>query len=229
MAVHLVGGALDSTSDALLAPFLEEARARGRRLVVVLVERDDSTSRFLPDYEKRLGEGMEVVAVTIDDARPVDPSVFADADGIVVGGGPTPTYHAGLVGAAESIRAAVARGVPYLGFSAGAMIAPDQALLGGHLIADLEVVHEDCSEGLGPVTIRPGLGLARFTVDVHAAQAGTLSRAVGMVDAGLVSEAVAIDEDTCVVVGDRIEVSGTGTAWFITPSAYGVGVTRRSV
>ena len=128
---------------------------------MVLVDRDGSAERFLTDYVDALGGGAlgddrEILPVVIRDDEPVDPALFAGAAGLAVAGGLTPRYHAALVGCAEAIRAAVGNGMPYAGFSAGAMIAPDTALLGGHLLGDVEVVHEDCSEGLGPLTVRPG-------------------------------------------------------------------------
>ena len=74
-------------------------------------------------------------------------------------------------------------------------------------------------EGLDSVDIREGLGLAAFSVDVHAAQAGTLSRAVGAVAAGLMERAVAIDENTAMILaaaGDRdYDVIGSGNCWDI--------------
>ena len=113
----------------------------------------------------------------------------------------------------------VRRGVPYLGFSAGAMVAPGRALIGGYRIDGIEVCGEECSEGLVDLEVREGLGIAPFAVDVHAAQAGTLSRAVGAVAAGLVDHAVAIDEGTAIILaaaeaGDYT-VIGAGTCWDI--------------
>jgi cyanophycinase len=109
--------------------------------------------------------------------------------------------------------------MPYLGFSAGAMIATGTALLGGYLSNGIEVCGEECSEGLAELEIRDGLGLAPFAVDVHAAQAGTLSRAVGAVAAGLVNRAVAVDENTALVLaaaGDEgFKLLGTGNCWDI--------------
>jgi cyanophycinase len=230
MTVLLVGGAVDSTrSGSVLEPFRSAVRARRGRVVLVLVDREGSAARVLPSYVEALGgDGVDIHPILIRDDEPVDPDVFTGASGIAIAGGPTPSYHAGLIGCADAIRGAVDRGAPYVGFSAGAMIGPDLALLGGHRLGDVEVVHEDCSEGLEPLTVVPGLGLARFAVDVHAAQAGTLSRAVALVEAGLVPEAVAIDEDTCVAVGVDVTVRGSGSAWFITPSQYGVRITRRT-
>ena len=70
-------------------------------------------------------------------------------------------------------------GVPYHGILRrrdGGAGAGDRGRLPVH---GTEVCPEDCSEGLEEVEIRDGLGLVPFAVDVHAAQAGTLGRAVG--------------------------------------------------
>ena len=109
------------------------------------------------------------------------------------------------------------------------MVAGELSLLGGHLIGALEVVHEDCSEGLSQIALEPGLGLVPFTSDVHAAQAGTLSRAVAIVDNGFVPRSVAIDEDTVLVVaGGALRVLGSGSVWFSEQDAGTVRLTRRS-
>jgi hypothetical protein len=54
---------------------------------------------------------------------------------------------------------------------------------------------------------RDGLGLGPFTVDVHAAQWGTLPRLIAAVDSGAVEHGVAIDENTAV------NVDGTRRRW----------------
>ena len=65
--------------------------------------------------------------------------------------------------------------------------------------------------------------LGPFAIDVHAAQWGTLPRAVAAVAAGLVPEARAVDEHTAVVVHDgEVAVHGTGQALAVTPSGDGV-------
>lgn len=159
----------------------------------------------------------DIAAVPLPDGKPADPGAFAKVDAVVVGGGLTPAYWEALHPAAATIRRLVADGAPYLGFSAGAMVAPRRALVGGYKVNGVEVCGEECSEGLDSVDIREGLGLAGFSVDVHAAQAGTLSRAVSAVAAGLVERTVAIDEQTAVVLaalGDGdYDVIGSGHCW----------------
>ena len=229
MAIYLVGGGPEScpTPD-LLDGFRDEVAARGGPLVVVMVEREAVLEEFLPRYTPLAADGVEVRPVVIGADAAVDPASFEGAGGIVVAGGPTPRYHAGLHDHANTVRDVVAAGTPYAGFSAGAMIAGETGLLGGHLVGALEVVHEDCSEGLSQIALEPGLGLVPFTSDVHAAQAGTLSRAVAIVDNGLVPRSVAIDEDTVLVVDDGLRVLGTGSVWFSEADSGSVRLTRRS-
>jgi cyanophycinase len=150
---------------------------------------------------------------------------LGDADGLVVGGGLTPAYLAALRPHAEAVRALVAAGVPYLGFSAGSAIAAERALVGGWRIGGIEVSPEDGAEDLDEVTVSQGLGLVDVTIDVHAAQWGILSRLVAATEAGLAPGGVAIDEDTVLVVGEGgLVVGGSGNVWRVLPGETGVAV-----
>lgn len=228
MSIFLVGGGPDTLSAPLIwDQFLSEVRDRTAtknqdpRLVVVLFDHEGSAEHFLLAYSSPISANLvcQVVVVKVRTDESVDASVFDRADGIVVGGGPTPEYHRGLQNSASTILSAVSGGVPYLGFSAGAMVAASDAVLGGYLIEGREVCTEEWAEGLDDVTIVPGLGLVPFTVDVHASQAGTLGRAVSIVHGQFVKEAVAIDEDTAVVVQSagqqNMRVIGRGNAWIV--------------
>ena len=212
MTILLVGGGPDTvTSPAVFDRFVEELRHRapGRvpRVVVVLFDHEGSSEYFLPAYLQPLESriGCEALPVLLRVNQAADPAAFDDVDGIVVGGGPTPGYLAGLLPSAEAIRRAVSGGVAYMGFSAGAMVAPERAIVGGYRIRGTEVCSEECS--------------VPFAVDVHAAQAGTRSRAVGAVAAGLVDRAVAVDENTTLVLHhadlQNVEVIGAGNCWTI--------------
>ncbi|HSE56137.1 MAG TPA: hypothetical protein VLB03_10410 [Nocardioidaceae bacterium] len=132
-------------------------------------------------------------------------------------GGPTPRYLEGLVPVRKTVRQAVLSGVPYLGFSAGAMVASEAALVGGWRHAGRPVCPEEWSEGHIDVTVRPGLGLVPFSVDVHVAQAGLLGRTLCLPTVGGAAEAVGIDEDTCLAVppdgAAPWTVSGSGKVW----------------
>ena len=242
MTVFLVGCGPDTIRTAdLLEPFVAEmasrARRRGRqpRLALAVFDHEGSGEHFLPAYVDALTvEGpLEVVPVYLRRGDAVDPAPFVDVDGIVVGGGPTPDYLTGFAASGDTIRTAVTEGVPYLGFSAGAMVAARRALVGGHRMGRQEVCPEDWSEGLAQLTLRDGLGLVEPTVDVHTAQAGTLGRTVALVESGLVPDAVGIDEDTCLMIGtdaqrqDTSAVTGSGSAWFVRAAEPGSAVVIR--
>lgn len=227
MSIFLVGGGPDTvTTPIVFDEFVAAVRHRAGeigtlRIAVVLFDHEGSAEYFLPAYVDPLHRRTpcEVAPAALRVNARVDPAVFDSVDGIVVGGGPTPVYLAGLRDAADAIRRAVREGVPYLGFSAGAMIAPGRAMAGGYRVRGHEVCPEECSEGLDAVQIRDGLGLVPFAVDVHAAQAGTLGRAVAAVAAGLVERAVAVDENTALVLHhadlDQLKVIGTGNCWSV--------------
>ncbi|MFF1253245.1 Type 1 glutamine amidotransferase-like domain-containing protein [Pseudarthrobacter sp. NPDC058329] len=212
----------------------ECGESRPVRIAVVVHHRGGTPGIVLQDYAGPIQSlaSCEVVPVLLGAGGPADPAVFDGIDAVVVGGGLTPAYLAGLEGCAAAIAAKVSDGLPYLGFSAGAMIAPERGIIGGYRIAGVEVCGEECSEDLDAVDVRAGLGLVPFAVDVHAAQAGTLSRAVGAVAAGLVARAVAVDEDTAIILNDDghgdFEVIGSGHCWDIRWTGAGCSVSVRS-
>jgi cyanophycinase len=232
MSVHLVGGGWSvGVETDVFGRFVEEAgeraKARGSRTarVVVVAVRDgdqDEHAAKLRAALRAAGDALDV-DVTVAPAAVAEGERLPDAalapegepvDGIVVGGGLTPAYLDAVAPQADAIRAHVVAGAPYLGFSAGAMIAPDQALIGGWRIGGVEVSPEDGAEDLDDVTVVPGLGLVDVTVDVHAAQWGNLSRLVAAVESGLLDGGVAIDEDTVLVVGQGgLVVGGRGNVW----------------
>jgi cyanophycinase len=203
------------------------------RIAVVVHHRGGYPESVLQDYAAPLRSlaSCEVVPVLLRAGSLADPAVFERVDAVVVGGGLTPAYLTGLQGCSSAIAARVAHGVPYLGFSAGAMIAPGAGIMGGYRVGGVEVCGEECSEDLDEVEVRAGLGLVPFAVDVHAAQAGTLSRAVAAVAAGLVERALAVDEDTALVLrdgGGDFEVIGSGNCWDIRRSGTGCSVSVRA-
>lgn len=224
MSIFLAGAGPDPLAfqevfDRFALDVREHAGRRTPRIAVAVHQRGGNLQELVAACAEPLQARIEceIAAVPLPDGKPADPGAFAKVDAVVVGGGLTPAYWEALHPAAATIRRLVADGAPYLGFSAGAMVAPRRALVGGYKVNGVEVCGEECSEGLDSVDIREGLGLAGFSVDVHAAQAGTLSRAVGAVAAGLVERAVAIDEQTAVVLaalGDGdYDVIGSGHCW----------------
>jgi cyanophycinase len=78
---------------------------------------------------------------------------------------------------------------------------------------EIEVCAEECGEDLDAVTVLPGLGIVPFTVDVHAAQWGTLYRLVHGLAVADAAEGWAIDEHTTLEVdGAKVTVHGRGSA-----------------
>lgn len=227
MSIVLVGGGPDPTrSPAVVTPFLEACRdASVQHVAVLLAGSAQTAAQFAWGYLELLEPLDAEVRVVPLEGGPVAEEVRS-AGALVVGGGLTPVYRKALAPFAPVIQERVASGVPYLGFSAGAMIASAQSLAGGYLLHGVEVCAQECSEGLDAITVLPGLGLVPWLVDSHAAQAGTVSRAVGLVEGGLCPEAVAIDEDTAVVMarGGPVRVVGSGQAWWVRADRDGTRV-----
>lgn len=250
MSVHLIGGGRDlSAAPVLYGRFVAEAQARalsvGRRRPVVgicIVGPSEEHEAAVAWFLQALGgpEAATVLALTAepagpllvgDQASPGEP--FSTLDGLLVGGGLAPAYHGTLQPYAATIRTAVQDGLPYAGFSAGAMIAPVRALLGGWRLGITAVTHEDNAEDLDQVTVVDGLGLVVPTVEVHTAQWGTMSRLVAAVADGATEHGIAIDENTVVILdpgtdSPRVaEIRGLGQAWFVDRVETGARVERR--
>jgi cyanophycinase len=237
MSVHLVGGGWsESTYPAVYGPFLRECRSRAanrsrqlpRIAVIQLYDRtvEDGTAKFAQFADILAGLGPVSATPVLVAEGDVLPAVdLEDLDGLLVAGGPTPHYLTAVEPVAARIRQLVARGAPYLGFSAGAGIAASAAVVGGWRRGDLVIAREDCSEGLEQLTTVPGLGLVDFAVDAHAAQWGNLSRVITAVECGDVDRAVSIDEDTvCIVAGAEVRTAGAGRAWWVTRTEDGVRI-----
>lgn len=216
MHAYLIGGGRDSA--AAHRPFARAVAGPGPVVILLLDEPDAEPDRWVAALAAVGIDRTEVV--TVSDARPPNVGDVSGASGLYVAGGLTPGYRDALVGHGtdwlEAIRAA---GVPYAGFSAGSAVAAEQALVGGYRVdvdgRTVEVASEDASEDLDLLTVRPGLGLVPFLVDVHAAQWGTLHRLVyAVLDQGSPGVGWAIDEGTVLHVEDGapVAVHGTGAA-----------------
>ena len=151
-------------------------------------------------------------------------------DGIAVGGGIVEEARAGLEPVFGELRRLVAAGVPYLGVSAGAMVAAEGSLGGGSRIGGVVVSPEEPGEQGDELEIQAGIGLVDVAVEAHVAQRGTLSRLVAAVEAGLISGALGIDERTALIVGEgALRVEGAGSVWRVLPTEGGVLVSTIGV
>ncbi len=237
MSVHLVGGGWRPEGDLdVTGSFLAEAAAHavaaGRsvpRILMLFVVFDGTPSEaYRAGYPRSFAAVAPCELVTcVGTGAGFEPSVLEGVDGLVVGGGHTPSYLEGLRSLASEIRRLVADGLPYLGFSAGAMIASSRAIVGGRNIAGVQVCPDDADQGLDEVTVADGLGLVDFAVEVHAAQWGTLGRLVAATEAGRVEGGFAIDEHTVLVCDRRsLRRFGTGQVWCVQRELGGVVVRR---
>ncbi|QHC67186.1 type 1 glutamine amidotransferase-like domain-containing protein [Rathayibacter sp. VKM Ac-2759] len=235
MSVHLIGGGGGAEHDAALyGAFLAEARSRavdagrieGPRIAIVVVH-DGLGAEAYAHYSTLLAAvgPLEPVAVLKPEGGRFDPAVFDGVDGIFVGGGLTPAFRDALEPAFATLRDLVSSGVPYAGFSAGAAIAADRAIVGGFRVGGVAVAPEASAEELDEVSVLEGIGLVDVSIDVHAAQWGTLGRLVAAVEAGLVDGGVAIDESTVLTVGTgALQVRGAGSVWRVSGGSSGVVV-----
>jgi cyanophycinase len=200
-AVFLIGGGReDAQVRASHAPFV--AACDGGPIVAFALEDPRRWEAAL-----RLAGAAEVRSVS----APPTAEDLAGAAGVFVGGGWTPGYQ-------EALSGWTAPDLPYAGFSAGAAVAAARAIVGGWRLGERAVCAEEAGEDLDELTVRDGLGLVGFAVDVHATQWGTLTRLIHAVGAGLVSEGWAIDEGTVLVVQDGApRVEGLGGAYRVAP------------
>ena len=188
MSVHLVGGGATTSTDApLYGPFVAEAvarsgaagRARPRLAVISLHPEAQEKAAALADLLVAAGGGGDEIEVRLTAGRPGEPvglPAIADVDGIAVGGGLVEDVRAGLEPVFGELRRLVAGGVPYLGVSAGAMIAAEGSLGSGTRIGGVVVAPEDPEEPGVELEIEAGIGLVDVAIEVHVAERGMLSR-----------------------------------------------------
>lgn len=228
MSIHLVGGGWSLEATEVYELFVAEAATRAARVgrelpriaVLLVVEDDVPSAEYRAEFPQLLAAigPCEPLVTEVISSDVFDTRVLSDIDGLLVGGGMTPAYFESIVPLIDQIRLLVSDGLPYLGFSAGAMIAADTAILGGYQIGGVEVCPQDAAEDLEEVTLAQGLGLVDLAVDVHAAQWGTLARLIAATEAGMVSGGVAIDENTALIVGEgALAVIGLGSVWRVEP------------
>ncbi|GAB3606973.1 hypothetical protein GCM10027413_23820 [Conyzicola nivalis] len=234
MSIHLVGGGwADDYDGEVYREFLLEASQRaiasGRdvaRIGVLLVCEDAGTAdkRTAQYREQLLRVALcEPFVTAIVEGELFTSSVLSGIDALLIGGGLPPAYLDAVAPIVEEIRMLVGDSLPYLGYSAGAAIAADTALVGGWKIGDVQVCAESAGENLEDVTVAEGLGLVDLAIEVHAVQWGTLSRLVAATEAGLVDGGIAIDEFTALIVGDDLlRVVGSGSIWQVDRGDDGV-------
>ena len=239
--VFLIGGGWDETwRTACFAPFLDIAMRDGqRRIAVVLCVEDEqdaaqASARYTQLFASLGLAPAEFQLIILDADHDLTGDQLAEmhATAILVGGGLTPLYWDILCGEPGWLDYVRVNRLPYAGFSAGAAIAATHAIIGGwqgQQQGDLvPIVDPNCGEDLDEITILPGLGLVPYAVEVHASQWGTLPRAIYAVEAGMVTEAWAVDEDTVLVHLGRVsDVVGGGVAYRVTRDGDGKALVQQ--
>lgn len=237
--VFLIGGGWRAeTFPETYGRFLQaSARGQSRRIAVIVAREDaefDTSTHFSRFASALEIAGLDIahavqVIVSKDEPLTLEKITAAEATGVLVCGGLTPAYHDGLCVQTEWLQYLRDKDIPFCGFSAGAAIAADSAIIGGWLrktgSRSVQIADENAGEDLEQLTVQPGLGLVDFSVEVHATQWGTLSRLVHAVDADLTEPGWAVDEDTMLEVNrSEITVHGTGHAYRVTKKADGIAV-----
>jgi cyanophycinase len=204
--------------------FLAEASAVAARtgrpgkpvIACVVYDEGDGRAQFARWEDVLTTIGFcEPVPVLIAADAPLDVRSLGNADGLLVCGGLTPGYAAAAEPAAVDVLDWLLLGDrPYAGFSAGAAIAAADALVGGWRSNGVPICPEDSAEDLAELTVRPGIGVVPFLVDVHCAQWGTLPRLICAVGAAPELIGFGIDENTVLIVGATgAMVQGAGQVW----------------
>ena len=203
------------------------ARNSVKRIALVVAEEPDADShaQFLRFFEafKTVGlDSSEAFEVIVSAEKFLTKEILAEIKptGVFVCGGLTPAYADALCRDKKWLEYLSENEIPYGGFSAGAAVASANAIIGGWRREiknkTVQIADENAGEDLDLLSVRRGLGLVNFTVDVHATEWGTLSRLVHAIDAGLAEEGWAIDENTMLEISEnKVEIFGAGNAYQI--------------
>jgi cyanophycinase len=227
--VFLIGGGWRAETFPLTYGRFLEATERGgenRRIAVIVAEETGADAhaqflRFFEAFEKVGLNRSEAFEIIVSAEKPLTKEFLAGIkpDGVFVCGGLTPAYADALCRDRRWLEYLSENKIPYCGFSAGASVAAESAIIGGWRRKingrTVEIADENAAEDLDMLTVENGLGLVDFAVDVHASQWGTLSRLVHAIDARLADEGFAIDENTMLEVDESgaIKISGAGNAY----------------
>ncbi|MHB8275639.1 MAG: Type 1 glutamine amidotransferase-like domain-containing protein [Dermatophilaceae bacterium] len=224
MTVFLVGGGVSDHLSSVYDRFASEVHLHAQgtdapRVLVVILGSEASARTYLPAYAELVTDRIVAEVETLSLGPDAPASLNLDGlGGVIVGGGRTMGYLEGLLPLRDALQGLVRKGVPYLGFSAGAMVASQVVICGGYRWNGTQVCPSEAGDGMTDVELREGLGLVDLTVETHASAMGTLGRAVVAVESRRTSNCVALDEDTALAMESdgTIRTVGSGSAWWVT-------------
>lgn len=215
MTMYLSGGGRVAANGTAIERFVRDAHERAERRpeIVVVAEGNDAdrVGRELAEALLAAGAGRAGVAHgSPDELR----EHLLRTDALAVVGEGARALLDRLEPAVVDLRRLVSEGVPYLGVGAGAAIAGEHAVYGGHRVDGVPVAPETASGGVAEVEAGEGLALVDLAIDVGGAPAGALGRLLAIVESGAVDRGLAIDEGTALVVADgSLGVVGSGSVW----------------
>ena len=196
-----------------------------RRIAIIVAEETDADShehflRFFEAFETAGLNSDEAFEIIVSAKKFLSKETLAEIKptGVFVCGGLTPAYFDALCVDKHWLEYLTENKIPYCGFSAGASVASENAIIGGwqRKLKNkiIQIADENAGEDLDLLDVRKGLGLVNFAIDVHATQWGTLSRLVHAIDAKFSDEGWAIDENTMLEIeNENIKISGAGNAY----------------
>ncbi len=192
-ALFLLGG-----SQALEAAALDFVSAAGghQACLALLLQGGQNWQKYVPVYAGPLNTcGVRNIQVIVpgEDGQldlTAAGAVLEQASGIIIGGGNTAAYQrlyaASPLG--EQIRSRYQAGIPYLGISAGALIALEHCLLGSE------------ESGDGTMRIAPGLGLVQqILLGVHFTERNALPELLAAMAQTQTQIGWGLDEGTCAI------------------------------
>ena len=217
----------EATAEDFLPVYSEPILARWPEATFEVVELRPSEA-FLanPSFEGGTAAPAGAQPETVQPAtvQPEFPDLNSAA-GLIVGGGWTPGYLHNLAPQRDAIGHCVRRGLPYLGFSAGASIASRHALIGGWHADGIQVQQEYAAEDLHDLTVVDGLALISTLVQVHTDAWSNEGIVISALERNLSGHGVSIDEGTALVVepsSGHTHRLGRGRLRWFSKEAHGV-------